>query len=280
MKEIEIGSNSGPLSATLFEGSKKDIVLIINSATGVKQSYYQKFAQFVASQEITVITYDYTGIGRSLNRPIREVENNVADWGRNDIESVIQYVANTFPASRKVMLGHSVGGQLIGLAKSSNAVDKILLVASQSGYWKHWKGGGKFRMWFNWYILFPVMLRVFGYLNSKKISGMENLPKEVANQWRNWGKHPDYLLSDKSLTNLYYEKIDAEMTAFSIEDDEFAPQEAVHWMTSQYKNAEKQSVHLKPRDFGVSNIGHFGVFREKFRETIWQQFLKEITKTK
>ena len=108
---------------------------------------------------------------------------------------------------------------------------------------------------------------------------MENLPKEVANQWRNWGKHPDYLMSDKSLAHLYYEQIEAGITAFSIEDDEFAPQEAVHWMTDQYKNAKKQPVNLKPQDFGVSSIGHFGVFREKFRDTIWQQFLEEITKT-
>ena len=174
MSEIEITSESEVLSASVFEGNKQEIVLIIASATGVKQSYYHKFAQFVASQGITVITFDYTGIGRSLRKSLKTLENNAADWGSKDLESVIQYALENYPKARKVLLGHSIGGQLVGLAKSSEQLDKIILVAAQSGFWKLWNGVGKIRMWFNWYILFPVVLGLFGYLNSKKINGMEN----------------------------------------------------------------------------------------------------------
>ncbi|MBL4707991.1 MAG: alpha/beta hydrolase [Flavobacteriales bacterium] len=278
MKKIEIPYNSETLSATLFDDNSNDneTVLILASATGVKQEYYNEFSKYAENNGITVITFDYNGIGRSLKKPIKELKINAADWGRNDLEGIIQYVINKYPKSKKVILGHSIGGQLIGLAKSSNKLDKIVLVAAQSGYWKYWKGIGRVKMWFNWYILFPFLLRTFGYLKSKNISGMENLPNNVANQWRNWGKNRDYILSDKSINETFYETIDINLTAFSIDDDDFAPKEAVQWMTEKYRNAKRKSIHLKPIDFQVNKIGHFGIFKERFKKTIWTQILSEI----
>ncbi len=276
MKEIEIHNNSKTLSATLFDDNSSETVVIIASATGVKQEYYGKFAKFSEDNGITVVTFDYTGIGRSLKRPIKELKTNAADWGSNDLESIIQYVINNYPKSKKVILGHSIGGQLIGLAKSANKLDKIVLVATQSGYWKYWKGIGRIKMWFNWYVLFPFLITIFGYLNSKKISGMENLPKNVANQWRNWGKNQDYICSDTSINETFYETVETNVTAYSIDDDDFAPKEAVDWMTMKYKNAKRKSVHLDPNDFQVDKIGHFGIFKERFKNTIWTQLLNEI----
>ncbi len=276
MKQIKISSNFETLSASLFESEKSDTVLIIASATGVRQEYYHKFSKYLSDNGVSVITFDYFGIGRSLTKPIKELDNNAADWGKNDLESVLQYVITHFPDSKKVILGHSIGGQLIGLAKSSTKFDKIILVAAQSGYWKFWKGIGRLKMWFNWYILFPTLLNFFGYLNSKKLSGMENLPKNVANQWRNWGKKPEYIQSDKSIVLKYYDKIELDISAFSIEDDDFAPKKAVDWMTSQYRNSNVKSTHFNPSNFGVKKIGHFGVFKDKFKTTIWEILQNEI----
>lgn len=260
----------------MFDAHGSETVLIIASATGVKQEYYFKFAKYAQHNGITVITFDYTGIGRSLKKPIQEVKTNAADWGSNDLERIIQYVINNYPKSEKAILGHSIGGQLIGLAQSSCQMDKIVLVAAQSGYWKHWKGMARIKMWLNWYVLFPFLIATFGYLKSKKISGMEDLPKNVANQWRNWGKNSDYIFSDKSIKNTFYEAIEADMTAYSIDDDDFAPKAAVEWMTGKYKNARRKSVHLAPADFQADTIGHFGIFKERFKNTIWTQILKDI----
>lgn len=276
MKEIEIPYNSEKLSATLFDDNNSETVLIIASATGVKQDYYSKFARYVENNGVTVITFDYNGIGRSLKKPIKEIQTNAADWGGKNIESIIQYVIHNYPQSKKVILGHSIGGQLIGLAKSSKLLDKVILVAAQSGYWKYWRGFARFRMWFNWYLLFPFLMNIFGYLKSKKISGMENLPKNVANQWRNWGKNHNYIFGDNSIKETYYKELDTNLTAYSIDDDDFAPKEAVEWMTNRYKNAKRKSVHLNPSDFQAKKIGHFGVFKEGFKNSIWPEILAEI----
>ncbi|MEM6864987.1 MAG: alpha/beta hydrolase, partial [Bacteroidota bacterium] len=92
MKALAIASKSNTLWATLFEADSSNSVLIIASATGVKQEYYKKFAQFVANNGVTVITFDYSGIGRSLEKPIKELKTNAADWGQNDLEHVLQFV--------------------------------------------------------------------------------------------------------------------------------------------------------------------------------------------
>jgi predicted alpha/beta hydrolase len=82
MKQIKISSNSETISATLFESEKNNTVLIIASATGVKQEYYQKFSTYLSDNGVSVITFDYFGIGRSLTKPIKELNNNAADWGK------------------------------------------------------------------------------------------------------------------------------------------------------------------------------------------------------
>jgi len=276
MIEIEIPGNFATLSATLFEAKDASKILIIASATGVKQGYYEKFARHVAENRISVITFDYNGIGRSLKKPIKSLDHNTASWGNHDLEQVINYVSVNYPESQRLLLGHSIGGQLAGLAPSSNKLDKIVLVAAQSGYWKYWKGFGKAKMWFNWYVLFPTLIGLFGYLPSKRFSGMEDLPKHVANQWRNWGKKRNYLMEDTSINEKYYDQIQTNITAISIDDDEFAPRKAAEWMAQQYVNADIKYLHLVPHEFETRKIGHFGIFKDRFQQSIWELLIKEL----
>ena len=276
MQDILIPSHEDTLAATIFDSKDADAILIIASATGVKQSYYRDFAQFMCARGMTVVTFDYLGIGKSLHGPIKKLTHSAADWGTKDLESVLAYALEHYPEHKKYLLGHSIGGQLIGLAKSAVNMNKIILVAAQSGYWKYWPGFSKVRMWANWYLLFPPLLLLFGYLPSKKISGMENLPRNVAKQWSGWGRKKDYLLSEISLEETVYHQIKAALTSFSIDDDDFAPKEAVEWMVANYANAKKKSIHLMPSTYEVSKIGHFGIFKKGFEGSIWQDLLKEL----
>ncbi len=140
MKKAEIKTASGNnISALIYEAGQNS-VLIISSATGVKQGFYKKFADFVSANGITVITFDYSGIGFSLKQPIKQLKSSVSDWGNNDLEAIIRYTKENYQNAKITLLGHSIGGQIIGLAKSSSEVQKIILVAAQSGYWQLWKG--------------------------------------------------------------------------------------------------------------------------------------------
>lgn len=278
MVQLEIKTDYGNfITASIYEADK-NAILIIASATGVKQSFYKKFADFVSANGVTVITFDYSGIGLSLKKPIKQVTSNASDWGKNDLEAIIKYTKENYPSAKITVLGHSIGGQLIGLAKSSSQVQKLILVAAQSGYWKLWKGNGKLKMWLNWHVLFPTLINIFGYMPSKKISSMENLPKNVAKQWNDWGKKPNYLFDDVSVNDLFFRKISIRILAISIENDFYAPKKAVDWFTSKYENAEISKLHLKPNDYNTNVIGHFGIFSSKFMPNLWKLLFDEIEK--
>jgi len=120
MKQIEIKTtNLNQITAQIYE-AEKNTVLIISSATGVKQGFYKKFADFVSTNGITVITFDYSGIGLSLNKPIKQIKSSASDWGKNDLDSVIKFTKENYPNAKITLLGHSIGGQIIGLSKSSS----------------------------------------------------------------------------------------------------------------------------------------------------------------
>lgn len=276
MKQVEIKTtNLNRITAQIYE-AEKDAVLIISSATGVKQGFYKKFADFVSAKGITVITSDYSGIGLSLKQPIKQIKSNVSDWGKNDLEAVIKYTKENYPNAKITLLGHSIGGQIIGLAKSSSSVQKKILVAAQSGYWKLWEGFERVKMWANWYILFPTLINLFGYMPSKRISGMEDLPKNVAKQWSDWGRKPNYLFDEVSEQDLFFKNISIKTIAISIENDFYAPKKAVDFFTEKYENADIKKMHLKPTEYNTKDIGHFGIFRENFENTLWEILLNEI----
>ncbi|OBX20936.1 hypothetical protein A9996_18705 [Gelidibacter algens] len=176
---IDIHSHKEHLiNINIYEGKLHESVLVICSATGVKQTYYKKIAKYFQGYGITVITFDYEGIGNSLKKNIKHSETTLTDWGKNDLEAVLEYSEKKFPNYNLIILGHSIGGQLIGLAKKALLANKIILICSQSGYWGHWEGIGKLKMWLNWNFLFPFLINLFGYMPSKKISNMENLTKK------------------------------------------------------------------------------------------------------
>ena len=277
MQEISINNcDNQKIALNIFEDGESLDVLIIASATGVKQRFYKKFATYISANRITVITFDYSGIGQSLNGSIKNFKGNASDWGEKDLEAVILYVTQNYPKHRLTILGHSIGGQIIGLSKSSSRAHKVILVAAQSGYWKFWKGASRMKMWMIWNLLFPAALKIWGYLPSKKISGMENLPRNVAEQWSLWCRNPKYLFADVPENKQFYASINCAITSFSIEDDIYAPREAVQWFIHRYTGSKKKIIHLHPADYATKHIGHFGIFTVKFEQSIWPILQEEI----
>lgn len=122
------------LSATLYRPeSEPKAGVIINSATAVKQGYYQHFATYLAEQGYLVITYDYRGIGKSALDNCRDSKLTMQAWGERDFSAVIAYVTQTYPQFSWHCIGHSVGGQIIGLAENNHLLKSVYCVSSQSG---------------------------------------------------------------------------------------------------------------------------------------------------
>ena len=64
-----------------------------------------------------------------------------------------------------------------------------------------------------------------------------------------------------------------QILAVSIDEDRMAPRQAVEALSKMYSGARTESLHLVPADYAAESIGHFGFFKDYFRETLWQKVL-------
>lgn len=266
------------LSGTLFRPERSTIgrSILISSATGVLQKFYFPFARHFASLGYRVLTFDYWGIGDSGGdtHSLRKNTFDLEHWGNNDLTAATQYLCELSPDSELTVVTHSIGGQLVGLNRAFENIDKMVLVASQSGYWKFYRGWHKLKMWAFWHLMIPGLTPFFGYFPSGDLGLFENLPKNMACQWMRWGRNPGYMMGDVPGENRYYHQIAVPMLSLSFPGDELAPPEAVDWLNEQYRAARVTRIHYTAEGF---KPGHFGFFREAFSDTLWARTHRWIT---
>lgn len=242
---------------------------------GVLRQYYKKFAKFLAMEGLQVYSYDYRGIGGSRPKSLKDFKANVQDWGAIDMESMVAYIQNTHASLPLLVVGHSVGGQVFGLAPSCTQVRALMLVGSQLGNWVYWDKG-QTKLKFFWKYVLPGLTKLFGYFPAKKLGMFEDLPKGVALEWSQWGGHPEYLFAFDLEVSKKHGEVSPPLLAWSFTDDTYAPIRAVKSLLKHYKKAEIVHRHIAPGDIDVDKIGHFGFFREKFKESLWQDSLQWI----
>lgn len=261
------------IGLTQFNPSESNnYTVVISSATGVLQHYYRKFALHFSQLGYTVYTFDYSGIGISDSKPklLKRNTNKLDVWGKNDQATIIEYALNEKPSHKLILITHSIGGQILCLNKYINKLDAIVMVASQSGYWKHWKGFERIKMVIFWNIFIPLITPLFGYFPSKLMGLFENLPKQMVYQWRRWAQTKNYMLSEFKHEDLHFSEFNKPLLSLSFPRDEYAPKSAVDWLTQQFVNAKIDRRHIIPKAYQIENVGHFGFFRDTFRSSLWK----------
>jgi predicted alpha/beta hydrolase len=257
-----------PLAATHFpaRGAARGWVLI-GGATGVPRRYYRQFASHVASRGHDVVTFDYRGIAGSRPSRLRGFAATASAWGDQDLAGALAWTSRR-AGGQVGYVAHSIGGQLLGLAPNNDVVSRAYFVGVQSGDFRLWpRGLRRVRVAASWYVL-PVVSALFGYLPGRLGTG-EDLPAGVAREWARWGRTPGYLLGADPSRRAGFERVRAPIRAVAVSDDDFAPEAAVHAMLAAYTNARVRVETLHPADAGAHALGHFGFFRERFRETLW-----------
>ena len=249
-------------------------VIVINSALGVKQAFYQPFAEFLSQHGYEVITWDPRGIGASRIKHAKFDDAAMHKWGEMDLETVIEYVLQTklVDLGPLTVIGHSSGGHLVGLAPSLKQVQRLILIASGTGTWRRYPLLQWPRLIAAWYVLFPFFTQTLGYVPGKLGIG-HDLPKGVAEEWCRWCRSPDYLFSDPNLDTKNYREYAGPISALAFSDDRgYAPRVMVEDLLSHFPNANIQLELINPRDKGLAKIGHFGFFNQK-NASIWPMVL-------
>lgn len=253
------------LAATFYPAIKaRAVSVLLCSATGVPRRYYDAFAQHLAGCGLSVLTFDYRGIGDS-----RAAKGTIEDWGRYDLVAALGRLAELCPNDALTLVGHSIGGQILGLAQNIDRVRAAVLVAAQSGYWRHWPWPRKARMWLLWWVLMPGLTRLLGWFPGRWV-GTADLPAPIARSWARWGRNPHYICDDDgNALRPFNNLVTFPIRWISFTDDIVAPFKAVEALRTYYPLAPQERLHLSPRELSCDTIGHFGYFRKTTPRGNW-----------
>lgn len=261
------------IAATLYYQEESRIptpIVIMAPAMGVKRTFYDKFARKIASDGFRVVTFDFRGIGGSAAENIRKDTSTLHNWGLLDMTAVIDWAATAAGGQQVFLIGHSVAGQIFPLAKNRQLVNAACFVASVSAYWKLWRGFDRIKIFLFFHVIIPFLTTTFGYLPGKLFGSSVDLPYGVAREWAKWGKNPQYVLSFRPTVQQNFQDISIPLLFLTFTDDKIAPKKPALALQKWYGTNARKHVHISPKDIGVKSVGHFGFFREKMADALWQ----------
>ena len=271
IEQVEFAALDGlTLGGTLFRpDAPNGGAVVIHAASGVRQEYYGKFAAYLAERGFTTLTFDYRGIGRSRPKDLRGFYARMREWATHDAAGALDLLHHVSPGARVLVVGHSFGGQCLGIVPGNERYAGLLAVASQSGYWRHWPGPGRAGMWLATHVVLPGLSKALGYFPAQRLGQGEDLPAGVATEWASWCRHPGYIVGALD-AGAQYRRLRMPVRAVWLADDSYAPLPAVKALLGFYPSSPAEIVEVHPRLVGAEKIGHFGFFRDRFRDTLWK----------
>ncbi len=264
-------------SLYLPRGTKRHAV-VINSATAVPRKVYRGFASYLAHRGCAVLTYDYRGIGDSrlpamvgYNQPKSLVgfKASMSDWAALDVTAAVRWMHERYTTLPLAYIGHSFGGQALGLIENNVDVTRALFVASQAATWKLMTPPENYRVYAFMNFIGVPLARMLGYAPGWVGIG-EDLPKDVFLQWADWVSSPRYLFDSKLPALANFTRYKGDLRALAFSDDPWATRPAVEMLCGGFSAIKPEVLTVKPSDVGVKAIGHFGFFRPDHRDTLWR----------
>lgn len=257
-------------------GSAKKPILI-SPATGITMNFYNAFATWLAEQGHPVMSFDFRGIGQSLYGKLKDSKASIQDWGQLDLPAMIDALCEKTGNTRILIIGHSAGGQLLGITPNHHKVEKLVAIAGSTGYVKNLKGRTKLLAPLMFKVIFPIARTTIGYGPTQKIGMGENLPKDVAKQWAEFCSKPGYVINaiGKTIFEDFHEQVQTPISVLWASDDEIATEANVKDLLRLYPTAKTQMIMIEPSAYNHSAIGHMNMFKRS-HQNIWPTILGNI----
>jgi predicted alpha/beta hydrolase len=194
----------------------------------------------------------------------------MSDWAALDVTAAVAWMRERYKNLPLNYVGHSFGGQALGLLPNNSEVSRALLIAAQAGYWKLMASPERYRVYAMLNFVGTPLTRLLGYAPGWSGLG-EDLPKGVFLQWVGWVMNKRYLFDDPKLKALEnFPKFRGAMRALCFSDDPWATRPAVELLCSGFTSTKPEILTVTPADAGATKIGHFGFFRPEHRDTLWR----------
>lgn len=278
ISDIQIRCSDGfQLAGRLFTPKSTKAAVLTAPATGIKKEFYQSFAKFLSENGYAVLIFDNRGIGGSVGPSINEDSYSLFNWGKLDMTAGLDHLRKVFPETKYHLVGHSAGGQLVGLMENAEYLTSIFNFACSSGSLRNMPYPFKLQAHFFMNVYIPLSNLLFGHTKSQWVGMGEPLPKVVASDWRRWCNGQGYIAVDlgSRIHNHSYDTLLLPSLWLHASDDSIANLKNVKEMISVYKSISADIITLSPRQFGYKDIGHMKFFRSK-RKELWKYALDWI----
>ncbi|HEU0204212.1 MAG TPA: alpha/beta fold hydrolase [Burkholderiaceae bacterium] len=268
------------LAVTTFGDAKQACAaVLIAPAMGVEQHYYAPFAEALAAAGFYVVTFDYRGMGHSrpaqFRRSLRGLEADVSTWATRDAAAIVEFAAACVGERPLLWIGHSLGGQILGLVPNHDRVLAMLTVAAGSGYWPQNSKPLRYFVPALWFAIAPVAVALCGYFPGRLLRMVGDLPAGVMRQWRRWCLSREYAVgAEGDEVRAAYAGVSVPILSLSFTDDALMSRASIEALHALYTGARREMQRIAPRDFGLTQIGHFGFFRKRFADLLWPLALR------
>lgn len=255
------------------QGPPRGAVLVV-PAMGVSQRFYEAFAGWLAGQGFLAATFDYRGMGLSRNGPLRELEVDLVSWARLDCTAMVDALSARAPGLPLSWIGHSLGGQIVPFVANRQRIAKIVTVAAGSGYWRENAPLLRSYVWWLWFFVVPVAVRLAGYFPGRSLRKVGDLPRGVIEQWRRWCLDREYAVgAEGPEVRRLFAEVETPIVSLSFTDDEYISARNIASLHGFYSGAPRTMKRLAPGDVGLPRVGHFGFFRRGQAEPLWRPHL-------
>ena len=262
--------------AQLNEQEVVNGVCIIAPATGVAQYLYDDFANWLTARGYNVVTFDYDGMGLSVDRHVQYSKSDILSWATYDCPAVLDFVEQQFPHQARTWIGHSVGGHMLGMMASTDKIDRAITVACGTGTWWYNAAPTKRVAWFLWYFLVPATVPVLGYFPGDRIKVMCNMPRGVMMQWRRWCLKKEYAIgSEGQWLRDRFANVKTPITAIAFSDDDMMSLKNVDLLHRYFVGAPMTRITVTPSEVNQKRIGHIGWHRKRYEE-MWDKVFTPV----
>ena len=261
------------LGASLFEGAAGTTprqAATICGGAAIPARAYRHFAAWLAARGIPVLTYDNRGIGASRPPRMSGFRAAFEDWSDYDCAAAIAWLRGRYPGSQLIGVGHSIGGFVLASARNAEMLDRLLFVATHTGYWGDYHPRWRWPMAAMWHGVMPALTLLCGYFPGRALRMGGDIPADFARQWarrrtpavRYEGERAEACLAR-------CRRLQGRALALTFTDDAFATAQGTRRVLEHLPGVTADHRVIAPRDAGLASIGHFGFFRAGAERALW-----------
>lgn len=281
-EDVTITCDDGvELHAVLLIPNKPKAVVQFNAGTGAKKEFYQPFLEHLAVHGYVCCLWDYRGSGLSAPPSLKGCSYRFADYGLKDMPAVKAYLRSRFQQLPFMVVAHSAGGQQWGFLPDNTDVKGMLNFGVSVGYAPYMPLGYRLQSYFFFYMFSPLSIALTGYVAAKRFGIMEDLPKNVVREWRDWCSKPNYFFDKKyygkTVPTGEFKNYPFPVHVVTAVDDTISNERSVPaFWKHVHSHAGVSHQFIRPEQYGVKVIDHFGFFKKNMKDSLWVEAVEKL----